>query len=256
MPDNDNLLANALKTLDFSDNDTRVYLALVRHEPCPAGPLIQATRLHRNIVYTSLAHLIERKLATERQVRGTKHFSLTSPTALLAEFRAKQEQAEQAVSMITQLRSQESLEEITVHQGNEEYLQLLTGLIRQLPQGGTKYVLGTGGAAFMDATMLPIWRRYHKVALEQKIGIKMISFESQRAALTESVKHPPIYDVRYLPDTSENPSGIHIYPEAKTVLNIIYSDESSPVTAIKIVNPKLVRGYLHLFGNLWKQAKA
>lgn len=252
---NDTNLINALKELNFTDHDARVYLALAKKGPCAAGPIIQESGLHRNIVYTSLAHLIERKLAAERQVRGTKHFSLTDPQALSTEFQLKNEQATETATAINALRSQETIEEITVHQGNEEYLQLLTGLIRQLPKGGTKYVLGTGGASFMDATMLPIWRRYHKVALEQKIAIRMISFESQRASLAESVKHPPIYDVRYLPDTVENPSGIHIYPEAKTVLNIIYSDETTPVTAIKMVNPKLVKGYLHLFGNLWKQAK-
>lgn len=54
----------------------------------------------------------------------------------------------------------------------------------------------------------------------------------------------------------ENPSGIHIYPEVNTVLTIIYSDKNRPVTAIKMVNPSLVKGYLNLFGNLWKMGKA
>ena len=76
--------------------------------------------------------------------------------------------------------------------------------------------------------------------------------QHQKKALEQLVREIPIYQIRYLPSNIENPSGIHIYPEAKTVLNIIYSDENSPVTAIKIKNPAVVQGYLNLFNSLWK----
>lgn len=255
MLQNPQQLIAQLINLEFSERDAEVYLALIEVGATTAGPLIQATNLHRNIVYTSLNHLIARKLVSTKIIRGRKQFVANDPQPLTEEYRAKTEDAVQIAKTIKHLQSDRQLEEITVHQGNEEYLSLLNGLIRSLPKGATKYVLGTGGEEFMRETMRPIWKKYHKVATDQNISIKMIAYENQRKAIAEDIANPPIYSVRYLPENIENPSGIHIYPEANTVLNIMYSSETEPVTAIKIQNKKLVQGYLNLFNNLWKIGK-
>jgi sugar-specific transcriptional regulator TrmB len=249
-----NRLKSQLIELDFSENDASVYSKLLELGPTTAGPLISKTQLHRNIIYTSLDHLVARKLVTEKQVRGKKFFAAASPNILIEEFREKAEAAKDVAKFIEK-QLPKGVEDITIHQGNEEYLDLLSGIIRQMPKGSTKYVLGTGGEAFMAHTMRPIWKPYHKVAHEQGIKIRMLGYEPQRGAIEPDTAPEKIYEMRYLPAEIENPSGIHIYPEAKTVLNIIYSTDSSPVTAIKIKNPALVQGYLNLFNNLWKTAK-
>lgn len=248
-------LKSQLLILGLSTNEACVYLALVQHGACGAGALITATGLHRNIVYTSLSHLAARKLVSEKQVRGAKQFAATSPNALVDEFEHKSALAK-VVSGALQQKLQEGLQEITVHQGNEEYLSVLTAVIKTLPPGSFKYVLGTGGQAFMRATMRPIWDRYHEVAKAQDIHIRMLGYENQRQAIEGDVTREGIYEVRYLPNTFENPAGLHIYPEAQTVLNIIYSDDSNPVTAIRIKNGSLAKGYLGLFRNLWSMASA
>ncbi len=255
MKNNSSDQTSQLLNLGFSDRDAEIYLALIKQGSTTAGPLIRVTNLHRNIVYTSLNHLIARKLVTEKTIKGRKQFTTTNPQTLVEEFATKTEDARKAANTLKQLRAKGQFEEITIHQGNEEYLALLTSIIRSLPKGATKYVLGTGGEDFMRVTMRPIWKKYHEAALRQKLTIKMIAYESQRASLVTDIKNPPIYDVKYLPDEIENPAGIHIYPEIYTVLNILYSNDIEPVTAIKIQNKKLVHGYLNLFNNLWKMAK-
>lgn len=232
-----------------------MYLALAELGASTSGPIIVKTNLHRNVVYTALEHLIASKYVVETQVRGKKQFVLADPEVLVRDFAQKADIAKDAAKEIEAIAKRET-QEITVHKGNEEYLTLLAGLIRQLPQGGTKYVLGTGGEAFMAETMRPIWRKYHNVAKEQGIRIKMIAYESQREAIAADVAKEGMYEVCYLPDNIENPAGIHIYPEAGVVLNIIYSTSERPVAAIRIKNADLVAGQLNLFNNLWKMAKA
>ena len=248
-------LRDRLVQLDFSPADAAVYEALIECSPASAGPLIEATGLHRNIVYTSLEHLIARKLAAKSTVRGRAQFRAVAPTVLAEEFKEKAAVAA-AVAAGLAARIKRGAQEITVHQGNEEYLQLLTELVSALPKNGTQYVLGTGGAEFMHETMLPIWEKYHAVAHARGITIRMIGYEPQRAALAPHIAREKIYRMRYLPATAENPSGIHIYPEAQTVLNVIYSDTATPVTAIRIRDKRLAAGYLHLFENLWRAGKA
>lgn len=246
-------IKNNLLELGFSPHDVEVYLALVKKGPCTAGPLISETKLHRNIVYTSLDHLAGRKLIWEKIVSGRKYFSIAAPIALEQEFARKARIAKEAVGQIRELTGRE-IPEITVHQGNEEYLSLLTTVITQLPKGSTKYVLGTGGEEFMKYTMLPIWKKYHEVARTRKIKIKMIGYEHQRNAIFPHIKKEGMYEVRFLPSSIENPAGVHVYPAVFTVLNIMYSDKDTPVTAMKVVNRNLSVGYLNLFNNLWKIA--
>lgn len=246
-------LKNRLVEIGVHPNDADVYLALLSVGATTAGSIIANTGLHRNVVYTSLQHLLDRKLISEKQVKGKKTFSPARPDVLVAEWEQK---AALAKSLADDLKERLPVDvDVTVHQGNEEYLALLTSLIGALPKGATKYVMGTGGEDFMARTMRPIWEDYHKVARRQKIRIRMLGYASQREAIASDVDRESMYEVRYLADAVENPAGIQIYPELGVVLHVIYSDETTPVTAIRVDHPALVDGYLRLFNGLWKQAK-
>lgn len=249
-------LKNALLLLGLSQNEIEVYLILAGLGACTSGPIIEKTGLHRNVVYTALEHLIARKYVVESQARGKKQFVLADPEVIFDEFRRKADIAEE-VSVELAAATQRQKQEITIHEDNDEYLSLLLGLMRSssaVPK--VVYVLGTGGEAFMKNTMRPLWRKYHKVAREEGIHIRMISYESQRDALQDDVaKDADLYDVRYLPDDIENPAGMQVYPWAATILNVIYSTDDQPVSVIRIKNADLAEAQLHLFTNLWKIAK-
>jgi uncharacterized UBP type Zn finger protein len=206
------------------------------------------------LVYTSLEHLVSRKLVSAFENKGKKHFSITSPEILIEEFDTKKRVAEEVVSSIKKKLGSD-LQEITVHQGNEEYLNLLTSLTKQLPKDATQYVLGTGDEKFMEETMIPIWKKYHLAVKEARINIKMIAYRKQKESIQTEINNEGMYQVKYLLSGNENPAGIHIYPEAGVVLNIIYSDKNKPVMAIKIKDKDLVLGYMNLFNNLWGAAK-
>ena len=104
----------------------------------------------------------------------------------------------------------------------------------------------------MELTMRKLWDRYHKAIRAQGIKIRMISYESHRTMLEKDLAgETDLYDIRYLPDNIENPSGVRIYPEAETIVNMLFSTAHQPVTAIRIKNDDLVRGQLNLFENLW-----
>ncbi len=241
--------------MGFSENDAIVYTTLAELGPSSSNPIISKSNLHRSLVYTSLDHLVTRKLVSTKDIKGKKHFAITSPSLLVQEYDEKQILAKKVADDIEKKISVD-IQEITVHQGNDEYLALLSSIIKMMPKGSTKYVMGTGGEKFMNETMKPIWKKYHKVAHEAQIKIKMIGYENQKESFLKEVEKEKIYDVKFLPSNMENPAGIHIYPELNIVLNIIYSDSHKPVTAIKIKDKDLTKGYLNLFQNLWETGKS
>ncbi len=242
------------KELGFSENDAAVYLALCELKIATANPLITKTGLHQSLVYTSLEHLVARKLVSKSENKGKRSFSIVSPDALVEEFSEKQNIAKDLAAEIRGKIIADG-QEITIHHGNEEYLSLLTSLLKQMPKGDLKYVMGTGGESFMRETMRPMWKKYHKVAKEGGVSIKMLGYENQKNSFQKEAEAEGIYDMRWLSNDLENPAGIHIYPKLGVVLNVIYSNTHQPVTAIKIKDKNLVEGYLNLFTNLWQQAK-
>ena len=245
-----------LLALGLTEHESLVYLNLAMFGATTAGPIIKKTGLHRNVVYTSLEHLIDRKFVIESQILGKKQFVTADPVVIEQEFAKKLETAKRIADQISAL-GVHPIQEITVYQGNEAYLSLLIDLIQQIPRGGNSYILGTGGEEFMELTMRKIWDRYHKAIREQGIRIKMISYESHRAMLKKDLANQEdLYDIRYLPDEIENPSGVRIYPEAGVIINMIFSSPTQPVTAIRIKNADLVQGQLNLFENLWRMGKA
>jgi hypothetical protein len=252
-------LSSSLRSLDFSDNEAAVYLALVEltsvDEPqTTAGPLVQKTGFHRNVVYTALAKLEALKLINCKIIRGRTYFAVSDPGIFEELFVEKARKAKEVARSIKN-RLPQSLREITIHQGNEEYLALLSATIKSLPEGSTKFVMGTGGHLFMQQTMQPIWQAYHDLVIKKKIRIRMIGYESQRSCLEDAIRGLKMYDIRYLSDDVENPAGMHIYPPIGVSFNIIYPDNQAPVTAIRMKNESLAKSYELLFKNLWKLAK-
>ena len=251
---NKNMFKNKAKTelerLGFSSNEALVYLSLLDNGPCGTGPLISETGFHRNVVYTALDHLISKKMIGESQVRGKKQFSVVSASYLVEDHREMAKLAEDLAQEI-QMRLKLEVQEITTHTGNDEYLMLLSSIINSLPLKSVIYVLGTGGEDFMKYTMKPLWKKYHKLAREKQVKIKMIAYENQRPSLSNLGDESDMYEIKYLASSMENPVGVHVYPEAGVVLNIIYSEADKPVTAVKIKNKLLAEGYLNFFNNLW-----
>jgi sugar-specific transcriptional regulator TrmB len=240
-----------LEIIGLNDNEAKIYLFLSNSGESSAGPIIKELGLHRNVIYTSLNHMIDKKIVSEKNMRGKKIFTSLPLNTFVENLKFKQEIAEKLSTKI-EILNKSSVKEISIHEGNIEYLNLLSSLIKKMKNNSEKYVIGTGGELFMKNTMRPIWKAYHKVVIDKNIKIKMIAYEHQKKALTEDIeKYKEYYEIKYLTSGNENPGGIHIYPSINTVLNIIYSNEYRSVVAIKIEDESLSVGYKNLFDSLW-----
>ena len=91
--------------------------------------------------------------------------------------------------------------------------------------------------------------KFDKIRLAKKIKDKIISLKSQRKTLTDYPKRP-LWEIRFLPETFNNPSGISVYGDISLIL--VYS---RPAIIMAIKNPQVALGFKQQFDILWKIAK-
>ncbi|HLG25550.1 MAG TPA: helix-turn-helix domain-containing protein, partial [Candidatus Gracilibacteria bacterium] len=165
-------------------NEARVYLALVKHGPCNAGPLISETQLHRNIVYVALDHMIAKKYVTQKTVRGRKNFSVASPAVLENEFKKKAALASQMAKMLSQKAKQEH-QEITFHEGAEEYTDLMFTLTSAMPDESSICFFGITHEGLTDTSMGRSFQRYLDLLKRKHMTHAVISNNKKKS----HVKH-------------------------------------------------------------------
>lgn len=76
-------LPDALTSIGLQRSEAEVYLALLRLGRSNAGPIIRATGLHRQVVYTALERLGERGVVSYILQNNRKQFSAIPPDELL-----------------------------------------------------------------------------------------------------------------------------------------------------------------------------
>jgi len=80
-------LYSDLQTLGLTANQAQVYLTLARAGELKAGEVIKKTGLHRNLVYTALQELIEKKLVSSSKFKNVAVYKTLAPARLLREDR-------------------------------------------------------------------------------------------------------------------------------------------------------------------------
>ena len=93
-----------LQALGLSANQAQVYLILVRGGQSKAGAIIKKTGLHRNLVYTALEELLEKRLISKGSLKGIAAYKMLSPARILVEPQEKARLAQKVVAEIS-LRS-------------------------------------------------------------------------------------------------------------------------------------------------------
>ena len=67
-------IIEALSDFDLAPNEAHVYVELLSMGLTTAGPIIDATKLHRQLVYNALDRLDSLGLATVQRKNNRKHF--------------------------------------------------------------------------------------------------------------------------------------------------------------------------------------
>ncbi|MBU4331929.1 hypothetical protein KKD19_03280 [Patescibacteria group bacterium] len=242
-------LENQLQKLGFSDHETKIYLTLLDMGLTSTGPIIKKTGLHRNIVYDTLNKLVNRKLVSQSDQRGVKHFKALNPEKIL---QAKEEQFNIAKALIPQLAKLKKSEkvEVVIYEGDEGFQTAHKNAINYIKPDQTIYVMGAGGQKFYNA-MGDTIEYFDKVRNKKQNILKLLSYEIRKDEFTDKkTLTRPLIETKYLPVNFSNPAGTSIYNDKVFIL--IYSN---PPIIIEIISREVAESYKNYFNLLWKIAK-
>ncbi len=242
----------ALKKLGFSENEAKVYLALLSIGLTSAGAIIKKTKLHRMLVYEALDRLIDKHLASYVYIKNRKHFQASDPDILLDSMREQQILLQQVVPDLKALRKSSDEElEVKILYGHSGFVTNLDTLVRIVARHDKVLrILGGASGDFFYEAVGDWYKNYLAILKKYKVAKWQISPDSTSDAFKQKFARENNTKLKTLPVGLSSPTLTRITPEMVSIE--IYTKE---IVVIQIYNRAVAQGYIESFSLLWKQAK-
>lgn len=233
-----------LTTLDLSTNETSIYQAILKTGgSASAGDIIKITDLHRNIVYDSLSHLINKKLVREVMKDKKKYFTLKDPSHLKTNLQQKMNAVDSLSKTISQLAGNATYD-VTVHEGSVAWQQAWQRIMKQTKPGATFHTLGMAGDTWVSL-MGETFVTYEQWALKNKITDKIISQKYLKEEI-EAHQNISFREIQYIDIDLPPYVSIEIFDEY-----CFFENYSEPATLIEIRSKGLAQSMRAYFNLLW-----
>jgi len=227
-----------LKSAGLTENEEKVYLALIDLGPSLAGQISRKTGMHRRTVYDTTDMLIKKGLIGYIVKNNRRMFQASNPERILEIIKEKQDILGPFIQELSQkFISTKEKEETNFYKGKEG---LKTVFEDQLNYSEI-LILGASPKAY--ETLQYYFKWYDLARKKKKINARII-------AQDKKIKNIPLAEIKYLPEKYSNPVSVNIYGD-KTAI-ILWA--SQPL-AIVIKNKEITEGYKNYFELMWRIAK-
>ena len=229
-----------LKEAGLTENESKIYLALLEIGPANAGLISRKSGLHRRVVYDSLDMLIQKGLVGYIKRNNTRLFQAANPERVRELLEEKEKILDEIMPKMIELYSKsKEKEETNFYVGING---LKTIFEDQINTGKEILILGASNLAYEILEFYFHW--FDKRRKERKIKTRIIAHEKIKSNL-------PLSEIRYLQKKYHSPLAVNVY--GKKVALILW-DREKPL-AILINNERISNGYKNYFEILWKIAR-
>lgn len=242
------VLLEGLERMDISDQQGRVYLALLSLGETGISHLERETGLHRQILYNALAALEKKGVAKHAIFNGRRRFSAQPPRRLLGILDEKRRQAETLVERLNDFSSL-SKQEFEIYQGDRAFVDHQLQTLYEAEEGETLDLIGTQWERFYATMGETGMDEYEKLRKGRNIAIRYIGSETQRATLLRSINERPLFAYKILPRLSNGLVNTSIWNRS-----VIFNFFGNPVIAFVLRDASVAQGQREFFETLWKLA--
>ena len=227
-----------LKQAGLTNNESKVYLALLDLGPSLAGQISRKTGIHRRTVYDTTEMLIKKGLAGYIISNNRRLFQAANPERFLQIIKEKEDFLSPVIENLKiKFSNIKDKEETNFYKGKEGLKTIFED------QLNSKEILILGASPKAYEILQFYFKWYDKSRKEKKIKARII-------AQNRTIKKIPLAEIRYIPEKYSSPVAVNIYQD-KTAI-ILWAKE--PI-AIVIKNKEVAEGYKNYFELMWRIAK-
>ena len=239
MPD----IYSDLEKLNFSINESKVYLVLIKIGPSFAGRISKEANLDRSSTYNALKQLVERGIVSTVFEKKRTIYVPADPKKIIDYFKEKEEIANTIIPRLRELFAlKKEKKSVMLFQGFKGIKTICQDILDSM-EGKEYYVTGSEGQ-FRER--MPYYSPlFKKIKEQRKIKTKMLVREGR----TELAKWK-LTEYRGVPSDVESPATINIY-DGKVAI-FIWDEKPE---AVLIENEKVSQTLKNYFDFMWKHAK-
>ncbi len=227
-----------LREAGLTDNESKVYLALLDLGPSLAGQIARKAGIHRRTVYDTTEMLIQKGLIGYILKNNRRLFKAENPTRIQEILQEKQNLLTPFITALqTKFSKTKEKEETNFYKGKEG----LKSVFKEQLNEKEILILGASEKAYEILQFYFKW--YDKARIKKKIKTKILS-------QTKKLKNIKNAEIRYLPEKYSNPVSVNIYGDKTSI--ILWATD--PI-AIVIKNKEITNGYKNYFELMWKLGK-
>ena len=244
-------IGNKLRDLGLTENESVIYLFLLKIGDTTTGAVIKETGIANSRVYESLNSLIEKGLVTYNLQKEGKHFQAVAPQKLLDLENERKKKVQDLIPKLNELKTEFVSETKTaVFEGFQGFKTAFQKIIEDCPVGETIHILGFSEQQEKTESLRLFLANMNLKSAKKKQKLKVILDRSVKETLGKDREKEKFTEVRYMPKGFTSPSAVDIFLDYV----YIFLWEDKPFVFM-IKNKKIAESYKTYFEALWKQAK-
>ncbi|MBI5390393.1 hypothetical protein HZB02_02810 [Candidatus Woesearchaeota archaeon] len=240
-------LQRILKQIGLTDNESKVYITLLKAGNSSVSKLAKESGLYRPYVYDTLKRLLEKGLVSFFSRDNKKFFKAAQPSQLLEREKEKIQELEKAIptfeAFLTVPKENANVE---LYSGKKVVRVVQKDVLKALlEKRGESLVIGVDEQRFMEADPI-IMQQFFNQMKQNRLKERVLVREGDN--YHPSYRETTIY--RFLPKEHFSPNSIFVY--GNNVSIILFTE---PLSGIIIRSKELAMSYRKQFELLWNVAK-
>lgn len=239
-----------LRNFGLTENETKVYLALVELGDSTTTPIRNKTGLHNSRVYEALSALLEKGMVSYYIKNNVKHFKAQDPGVMFDILDEKKEKLKKIIPEIEILKQKkESPYNVSIYEGYKAVKQLYDNMLFKLSSKDEILVLGAQPETthFLGQTF---FKAYTQKRVNKNINLKII-FNNDAAKTAKAYNKFKHTLAKVLPKGTIAPAAMDIYPDKVSILLL----KEKPIV-FHIDCKEVAESYQAYFDFLWRLSKS
>jgi len=234
----------ALQNLGLTNNEIKVYLALLELGDSLASLISKKTNINRSLTYKILDDLIKKGFVSYVIKENRKYFSASDPRKLIDILKEKEIQIKKILPDLLKIKEPiKTAPKAEIFAGKNGMKTMLEDVLKT-----NKKIFILGAKSYFSEKLIYYHPQWHKRRIKQKISMKIL-FESKETKI-KKIKKIKLVESKFLPKTITSKIMIAIYGN-KVAIELWFDYP----TTIVVTDTDVAEGFKNYFNLLWELSK-